>query len=253
MIPEPHAVQTVGAGLGGQSNGCSACHALLGIERTGTDVHRVDGFHRLNIGGVMRQPNVDVHRAVGERSVVVRIGSVDKGAQGAARRIHHSVLRGRRSGSGNQIQECLVVAVSGQRNVGHRARCDLCTHIALVRLEGAGFSRDGHLIGNLSDLHADVHTSDVVDGNVNARARESTKTSVNNFDVIPARRQADSGITALIVRLHFTKSARGFVRDGDVGVRNHSSGGIFHLAYKGAVQDLSIGRGYRQGNPGQDR
>ena len=154
------AAQVVRAGLGDDGDGRAAGHALLGIEVVGGDVDFLDAFHRRDVHRVVRHRDQDVGRTVHARVVGAALLAVDVGRQGASRRIGDGVLKPRRCGAWDEIDERLVVAVAGQRQVLHRRRVEADADIRLRRLEDDAAGLDADLFGDRAQLDGGVDASD---------------------------------------------------------------------------------------------
>ena len=84
------AVELVGAAFDGDVHGGSAGHALLSVEAVGDDVDGFDGVLRGDVGDDVGEPGVTHRGAVDAGVVVVAVGAVDVGGQGAGGRFSYS-------------------------------------------------------------------------------------------------------------------------------------------------------------------
>src|SRR5207245_6656161 len=171
-------------GFGRDGNGGSAGQPLLSVEGGRGDVHGLDGFHRGHIKRVVRQPEIDVDRAIYARIVVIAVRAVDVKRKRARRRIVDGVLELRGGRPRHEIDEALVVAIAGQRKVGHGGGRQFGTDVGLVRLQNGRRGRDRHLLGKRADFQLEVNARDGVDGDVDAFPDYGPKTAGSNLQIV---------------------------------------------------------------------
>ena len=249
---ERRPMQFVGARFRDHRGGSSAGEALLRITGSCRDRDRFDRLGRGDVARVVRQPHVDAGRAVDARHVVVPVRAVYVGAERPRRRVQDRILEPRRSGSGHEVDQALVVPEVRQRKGRDRYLADFRTRVGLLGLQlgGGGFHRD--LFGDLSEHQPHIDARDRIgrDGDV-------------FLDVHPeAVRRDGNGVDAGL-HVHDAEQAERFRRrdefetgldiDGlDIGARHDGAGRVGHGADERAVQHLGRCRGRpRHGQRGQ--
>ena len=114
---EHAAAKIVGPRLRDHGNGRAAGHALLGVEVVGGNVDFLDALHRRDVHRVVRHRDQDVGRPIQTGVVRAPLLAVDVGRQRTSRRVGDGVLKLRRRGAGNQIEQGLVVAIVRERQI----------------------------------------------------------------------------------------------------------------------------------------
>src|SRR5262249_18052191 len=147
------------------------------------DVHRFDRLFRGNIPDMVRQPDVDAGGAIDAGDVGVPVATVDVGGQRAAWRVRDRVLECRGRCTGQELDQRVIVAVAGQRQVGNLFTYDVRVRVRLLGLQGRlrGFHRDG--LGQLTDFHFEIGASDGVRADLEIVHRGRAEAPRDDFHV----------------------------------------------------------------------
>ena len=245
-------MQLVGAGLGDDRARGAAGHAQVGVEVVGHDVDRLDRLGRRDVARVVRQPDVDRHRAVDAGGVAVRLDAVHPGPQRAARRVDLGVLelRGRRAG--DEVDQLLVVAELVQREVDDRLRRQLGAEVGPFRLEERRLADHVHGLGQRADLELQVHADGVAGGDAQARLVQRAEALEGGVQVVDAGGQVAEGVGPVGVGDRIDAEAGAGVRRRHGGAGNGGALRVRHGARDGAVEGLRGGR-KRGDQRGDDR
>ena len=168
MVLKSDSVKVVGPGFGLHGDGRASGQPLLRIEVVGRNIHGLNRFLRRHVQRMMRQPRQHRGGAVQAGVVAVPGCPVHVRSQGSRRRIRHRILKVGRCRARNQVNETLVVPVLVQREIRDFLRAQFLVHIRPVGLEGCSLRRDCYRFCEISHLQRRVHTSDVIQGHLNA-------------------------------------------------------------------------------------
>ena len=249
MKPERRAVQLVRSRFGDDRSRRAAGQPLLGFARAGGDIDRLDRVGRGNVAGMMRQPDVDAGRAVDARHVVVAVGAVDVRAERARGRIENGVLKTRRRRAGHQVDQSLVIAEAGQRQLAHGRRRDLRAGAGLFGLQAGGRGLDGDLLGHLTDLHARVDAGDGVHRHRDALGNKRAESFGADGHVVASGLHVDEAVNTVFGCRPFLACAGGRVHDGDRRAGNRRAAFIGDGTDNRPVENLRVGcrnKGRRQ-------
>jgi len=191
---------------------------------------------------MVRQENEDVDGAVKARAVVVAVRAVDVGDQGAGRGIVDRVEEAARVGAGDQVDEVLVVAIGGRREVLQRAVAELDVHVGLVRLQDAGGGGNLDRFGDQADLQGDVDAGDGVDGHHHAVLDEGAEAGLGQPELVVAGEKVLEEIAAGFVAVGPPLLAAGGVGNLYSGRWNRGTAGVQDRAHDGSVEHLGRGR-----------
>ena len=206
------------------------------------DVDRLDRLGRRDVARVVRQPDVDRHRAVDAGGVAVRLDAVHPGPQRAARRVDLGVLElgGRRAG--DEVDQLLVVAELVQREVDDRLRRQLGAEVGLLRLEQRRLADHVDGLGQRADLELQVHADGVAGGDAQARLVQRAEALEGGVQVVDAGRQVAEGVGPVGVGDRIDAEAGAGVRRRHGGAGNGGALLVRHGARDGAVEGLRGGR-----------
>src|SRR5215813_4687089 len=99
MECERGSVESISSGLRDDGNRGSSRHTLLGIERVGADIDRLDRLRRWYVHDVGANDVHLVQRAIEVHIIGVSVGAVDVRAEVTLRRVVYRVLEHSRRGS----------------------------------------------------------------------------------------------------------------------------------------------------------
>ena len=209
--PEGAAVEGIRAALSNERDGRATRHTLLGVAGHRGDVDGFDHFRRHHVTSVVGQPEVDAGGTINARDVVVRVGAVDVGTQGAHRRVGDGVLECRGTRTRHQIDQTLVVAQTGQRHVDDHVGANFGVRVGLVSLQLGDFGGDGNLVADGADFHPEVEAGHGVDGDHKVSEGRALEAGYRRLDVVVARDHVRQGEGAIGTGGGFEHQARAFV------------------------------------------
>ena len=130
-------MEVVAAALGGDTDGCAAGLALLGIEVVRRNRHVLDGVRRRHVGDEVRQPAVIIDGAVNTRGVAVVRVAVHVHRQGTRGVAANGILFLYLSSAGNQRVELFVIAAlrRGDGQLRYRGLADFAVHLGGFSLQ----------------------------------------------------------------------------------------------------------------------
>ena len=191
---------------------------------------------------MVRQPDVDVDRAIGQGVVVVGRGAVDERPQRASGRVDHGVLERRRRGAGNQGQQALIIAVAGQRQVLDGRAGEFVAYIGFIGLKQRRVARNRHLLGDGAHLQMNVPARDGVDRYSDIGLVDHAEARRHDFEIVVSRLNAQQRIAALFVGCGSAYYTCVFVRDRHGRFGNDRAGLVLDGTHQGTVEHLSCCR-----------
>ena len=244
---ERRALERVRAGLGDDRNRHARGHPLFGIHAAGRDVDGLDRLGRGDIHVVVRQPDVHVPRAVGERRVGRAVLAVHGHVQRTLRRVGFGILEGRRERAGHEHDQRLIVSEPVQRKIRDLGGLQLGVDVRLVGLQQLGRRLDGDGLGQGADRQRQVHAADLADRDGHARSDRFLEPLQRDLDVVRAGRDVDEGVRALRVGGRLPREVGVGVDDRHPGPRHDRALRVDDCADDAAIKNLSL-RTHRHGD-----
>ena len=112
--------------------------------------------------------------------------------------------------------------------------------------EKGGISGDFHRFGDAADFEADVHTSLLADGKLNAAAEEMLKSGGSDFDLIFAADEFIEGEVAVFIRGDRSRPSGGGIIDADFGAGDDAAAGIGDGSNQAPGERLAKGAGRKR-------
>ena len=153
--------ERIRARLGDDADGDAGRHALFSIHAARRDVDRLDRLGRCNVDVVVRQADVDVPGAVGERGVGRAILAVHRHVERPLRRVGLGILEGRRQRARHQDDERLIVPEAIERQIRDLGGPELRVDVRLVRLQQLGSRLDRDGLAHRANLKRQIDAADL--------------------------------------------------------------------------------------------
>ena len=248
---ERRAFEVIRARLGDDRNRDAGCHPLFGIHAARRHVDRLDRLRRGDVDVVVRQPHVDVPRAVGERGVGGALLAVHRHVERTLRRVGLGIRQRRRHRARDEHLQRLVVSELIEREIGDLPGVQLGVGVGLVRLQELGGGLDGDHLGQGADRQREVRAADLANRDGHAGSHGFFEPLQGDPDVIRPGLDVRERVRALRVGGRLAREVGVRVDDLHAGPRDDRSLRVDHVADEAAIQELRLRRYGRGGNERQ--